>query len=127
MKGLLIILVLAAAIVLLVFTAKDKNGDDGQETYHQKMLTVLDQADQLAFDTKIKSIKRALNSYYVDHNEYPEILDMLTPNYAATSDAITDPWGTRFKLETDEEMNLILISAGKDRIFETNDDIKRRI
>jgi hypothetical protein len=81
----------------------------------------------VAFDNKIKNIKDALNAYYVDHNEYPEIIDMLTPNYIRTNDAIADPWGTAFKLETDDQMNLILISAGADRIFDSDDDIIRRI
>jgi len=78
-------------------------------------------------DTKIRAIKTALDMYYTDNNEYPEMLEDLVPEYMKTKTALLDPWGTPFELESNDEMNLEIISAGKDKTFDNADDVKRRI
>jgi len=78
-------------------------------------------------DSKIKAIKTALDMYYTDNNEYPELLEDLVPDYVKTKTELLDPWGTPFELESDDEMNLLIISAGVDKTFDNADDIKRRI
>lgn len=128
MKGLLLIVLLAAGIILLVYTGKSRDSKEAKgETYPEKLMHTLDKAETMDLEQRINTINAALNSYYAQHNEYPEMLDLLIPDYAPTQDALNDPWGNRFKIETDEEMNLNLISSGKDRTFGTADDIKRRI
>ena len=123
----MVVILLALLVIVIVITVKDKVGDnDETKSYHQKMLKVIDEVDLTNLETKMKGIKVALDAYYMDYNEYPEILDMLVPDYARTEEVITDPWGTFFKMTTDDQMNLILISAGKDQIFGNQDDIKRR-
>lgn len=78
-------------------------------------------------NTKIRAIKTGLDMYYTDNNEYPEMLEDLVPEYLKTKTELLDPWGTPFELESDDEMNLEIISAGKDKTFDNTDDIKRRI
>ncbi len=128
MKGLLLIVLLAFGIILLVYTVKTGGGKDSKaEAYPQKLLHALDKAEEMDLELRINTINAALDSYYAQHNEYPEMLDLLVPDYAPIPDALNDPWGTRFQIKRDEEMNLNLVSAGKDRKFGTTDDIKRRI
>lgn len=126
MKNIIHVILIAALVGLSPFCGdpgKDKKGT----SYTQTLINALDKADALDLDTKIKTIKDALDSYYADNNQYPEELETLVPGYLGAEGALLDPWGVRFKLETDEEMNLTLVSAGKDKTFGSADDIKRRI
>ncbi len=125
MKGLFIFILIALLVVLLLFTHKSK--ETGDKTYPQKMADALDQAGTLFLDSKISDIKTALNSYYTDNNRYPDTLDLLVPTYLRLEDQLLDPWGTKFKIETDSDSNVTLISAGKNKIFGDDDDIKRRL
>ncbi|MCP5050274.1 MAG: hypothetical protein GY940_24115 [bacterium] len=130
MKPSILIIVLIASFMLVNLNCSGKKSNDekdGEKKYHQEIFSVLDRAKKLSLDNKIKSLRLALDAYYMDHNEYPEMLDMLMPNYVPTLEPLADPWGTQFKIETDEEMNLTLVSAGQDRTFGSPDDIKRRI
>jgi competence protein ComGC len=124
MRSLLVMLLVTMLIVLLIFTAKPCGKD---KTYVQQMMTAKDKAEFVSLDAKVNTIKAAMEAYYIDNNEYPELLDDLIPTYIRTREPIIDPWGQPFKLETDDEMNLILVSPGKDRIPETDDDVRRRI
>ena len=76
---------------------------------------------------QISAIENAVNSYVADNNEYPSSIDLLVPQYLKSEIHTTDPWGTPFKFEYDEDQNLYLVSAGRDTIFGTEDDIKRRM
>lgn len=128
MKGLLLIILFAALIAVFLFTNKtaDKDNDDGSG-YHTGLFKALDRTEKLALDRQVDNIKNALDNYYSSHNEYPDMLDMLVPDYVAVPKQLDDPWGNRFKIAQDEEMNLVLISAGPDRKFGSEDDIKRGI
>lgn len=91
------------------------------------MVNKIDKTKRVTLDTQFKTIETAINSYFFDKNEYPEILDQLVPDYLSTEIHLIDPWGAPFKLEADENMDMFLISAGRDNQFDTKDDIKRRI
>lgn len=123
MRGLLLIIFIVLLIILILYTAKSSNN----KPRIQEQLNALDKAKIVDVDARIRNITHALESYYFDHNEYPEILDLLLPNYLKLKNDLCDPWGTGFKIEIDEEMNLMLISAGKDKVFGNADDIKRRM
>ena len=125
MKNIIYIIAIAALIGLSFFC-----GDCGNKkgpSYPQELINALGKAEALELETTIKNIKDALDSYHADYNQYPETLEKLVPEYVRSENALLDPWGTRFKLETDEAENLTLISAGKDKTFGNTDDIKRRI
>ena len=91
------------------------------------MIKKIDEAKLISLNSQMKNIQHALDQYYYDRNEYPEILDVLVPYYIRLEDYLIDPWGTKIKIETDDNMNLILVSAGRDKSFGSSDDIKRRI
>ena len=121
--GLLLLLLLAVIIILLIYTGQFSSKEKSPVT----MLKKIDSAKIISLNSQITTIKNALNQYYYENNEYPEILDVLIPLYIRHKEGIIDPWGTKIKLESDDSMNLILISAGKDKTFGSTDDIKRRI
>lgn len=124
MKGILIIVLITLAIIVFLMTSKDSPSG---ETYTGRMVRALTQAEKLALDSKINAIKRALESYSLDNDKYPETLNALVPNYLRIEEYIRDPWGEWFELETDEENHLILVSSGKDRVWGNEDDIRRRL
>jgi type II secretory pathway pseudopilin PulG len=124
MKGILIIVLIALAIIVFMLTTKDSPSG---ETYTGRMVQALTQAEKLDLDSRINAIKQAMEAYSLDNDKYPETLDDLVPGYLRVEDFIKDPWGERFELETDQENHLILISPGKDRVLGNDDDIKRRI
>jgi hypothetical protein len=124
MKGILIIVLIALAIIVFLMTSKDSPSG---ETYTGRMVRALTQAEKLALDSKITAIKRALEVYNMENDKYPETLDALVPNYLRIEEYIRDPWGEWFELETDEENRLILVSSGIDRVFGNDDDIRRRL
>jgi type II secretory pathway pseudopilin PulG len=122
MRGLLIIVLIALAIVVLLFTTRDSGK---KNTYAEQIIQTLDKTEQLALDSRINAIKQALDAYAGDNGRYPDTLDVLVPNYLRIEDHIKDPWGNPFEIETDENMKCTLISPGKDGIFGNKDDIKR--
>jgi hypothetical protein len=124
MKGILISVLIALAIIVFLLTSRDSPSG---ETYTGRMVRALTQAEKLALDSKITAIKLALESYNLDNDKYPETLDALVPYYLRIGEYIKDPWGEWFELETDEENHLILISSGIDRVLGNDDDIKRRL
>jgi len=93
----------------------------------QTMLKQIDKAQEVSLNSKFRIIGNALNSYYSDHGEYPEILDLLVPNYLRSPHNLVDPWGTQFKLKRDEEMTLLVVSGGKDKVLGNEDDFERRL
>jgi hypothetical protein len=126
MKNIIHVILIAALVGLNLFCG-DSGGNKKGTSYPQALINALDKADALDLDSKIRTIKEALDSYNSDNNQYPEQLETLVPDYLRAESALLDPWGVRFKLEADEEMNLTLVSAGKDKTFGSADDIKRRI
>jgi len=112
-------------LLLVIFYGCDKA--KGEQSALEKMVDTPQRSKKTLVISQISAIENAINSYFMDNNEYPEIMDQLVPFYLKTESHIIDPWGTPFKLENDEDLNLFLISAGRDLIFGTEDDIKRRM
>jgi general secretion pathway protein G len=55
---------------------------------------------------KAKNIAKAVDTYYLDHNRYPDALDALLVKddagkgpYLTNQNEIVDPWGQRFQLD----------------------------
>jgi type II secretory pathway pseudopilin PulG len=123
MRGLLLVVLIALVIVVLLFTTRSPGKKD---SYADRVVEALNQAEQLALDSRIDAIKKALDEYAADNGRYPDNLEYLVPYYLRIPDHVNDPWGKPFKIISDEEMKVTLISAGKDGIFGNKDDIKRR-
>lgn len=111
--------------VLLIGSGCDKS--EGGKSALEKMVDTPQRSKNTLILSQISTIENAVNSYISDNNEYPESIDQLVPQYLRTKSDTTDPWGTPFRLESDLDQKFFLISAGRDTIFDTDDDIKRRM
>lgn len=123
MKGLFIVILMALLITVLIFTGKFSK----KESSPQEMIKIIDKSKKILIDSNIRCIQKALDLYYFDNNKYPDTLDELIPQYLNSYIELIDPWGNKFKLETDEEMNKTITSAGRDGIWGNPDDIQRRL
>ena len=120
-----IVIISTIFFVLLIGIGCDKS--EGEKSALEKMVDTPQRSKNTLILSQISAIENAVNSYFSDNNEYPESVDQLVPQYLRTESDTIDPWGTPFRLESDPDQKLFLISAGRDTIFDTEDDIKRRM
>ena len=116
------IVFIALVVVLVLFVGKGR-----QDNPVAQGMADLDKAKIAALAMDMNNISAAITTYFGDHNEYPENLEMLVPKYLPATDSILDSWGNPFHLEMDDQQKLFLISAGPDRLFATGDDSKRSL
>jgi len=120
-------IVLLSIILLVIFIVTGCDKSEGEQSALEKMVDTPQRSKNTLIMPQISAIENAINSYFTDNNEYPASMDQLVPQYLKSDSHTTDPWGTPFRLEYDEDQNLYLISAGRDTIFDTEDDIKGRM
>lgn len=66
----------------------------------------------------------ALNKYYVEKGKYPENLNEVITNNPMRKTWIKDSWDNAYKYSVVEGgKNFVLMSSGKDKKFETEDDL----
>ena len=116
MKNQIVILIIL--IVLSAGFLSCGKKDPKEKSYPEHLKSALDKAGDVSMDHQITTIKKALNSYYIDNGDYPGNLDDLVPSYIRVEREIFDAWDTKFRFENNE-----IISAGKDREFGTADDL----
>jgi hypothetical protein len=123
MRGILLVILLAFLVIVAIQTGFFSK----KENLPQRMLNAGQKVDKLILDSDIRHISTAINTFYSDSGKYPRSLDELIPLYLRTEAECLDAWGQKYKIQMEDEMEIFLISAGKDKIFETSDDLKRRI
>ena len=123
MRGFLLILLLALLVIVTLYTGFLSKKD----SLPQKAISASNRMDHMLTETDLKHIIQAIESYFSDFGRYPESLKELIPVYLRTLNESLDPWGTPYQIITDGQTDLSLVSAGKDKIFNTSDDLKRRI
>lgn len=124
MKGLLLVVLLALFIIIAINTGIFSDKQSSPATVMKSM----DKANISLLKTDLKRISDAINAYYIDNGMYPQTFDDLVPLYLRNLKECFDPWQTKYQLEIEEEdRGIIIISAGKDKIFGNSDDIRRRI
>ena len=121
MKGLVLLILLAALVVLAIFSGVFS----GNKTAVQQIETATEKIDLSLIETDVKVLTLAIESFYTDHGRYPIQIDELTSLYLRGGKI--DPWGTSYTLALEDEDNLFIVSAGKDKILDTPDDIRRRL
>lgn len=119
--GLLIILI-ALLVVMVLYLGKSPKANPVSQG-----LTSLDKAKEAALEPIMQQVEAAVDAYADEKGGYPEDLEELLPNYLSRTDLLIDPWGTRLRLEMDDQRKWSLISAGPDRLFATADDRRRSL
>ncbi len=116
-KGFLVLLILVGILVYFLFIFKSGKQEQlpGQVEAFQSMKEKLTR-------TNMVTLERAITLYIAKENKVPETIDALESFYPLTS-ARFDAWGTAIKYEIISDSRFRLTSAGRDRLFKTEDDI----
>jgi hypothetical protein len=122
MRFILLILLVALAVVLVLHTAKSRTATPAEES-----AAVLDRTRTAVLPSQLQQVEEALNAYAEARSAYPGDLAKLIPAYLRSADLLTDPWGTRLRLENDPPGRAFLVCAGPDRSFATADDTRRSL
>ena len=119
--GLLIILI-ALLVVMVLYLGKGPKADRVSQG-----LISLDKAKGATLEPIMQQVEAAVDAYADENGGYPENLEELVPRYLSGKDLLIDPWGTRLRLEKDDQEKSTLVSAGPDRLFATGDDNRRSL
>ncbi len=116
-KGFLAILLLVMVVVFFLYIVKTGKQEQlpGQIEAFSSMKDKLTRAN-------LKTLEKEITYYIVQAGETPRVLDDLD-RFHLISAAREDAWGKPIKYERLSEERFRLISAGKDKLFKTEDDI----
>ena len=97
----------------------------------QSIVSNLERAKQTAAKESVDNISNAITSYYLANKKYPsDLRDLIKeqgddePILKGGDGALEDPWGTEYKLEKKGARRFVVISAGPDAEFGSDDDIR---
>lgn len=71
----------------------------------------------------VKRAGEAVSAYYFDFGAYPDSAASLSQLDYISEDGMSDPWGGKLVIDKDADGNVVVISAGPDRVLNTGDDI----
>ncbi len=116
-KGFLAILLLVMVVVFFLYIVKTGKQEQlpGQIEAFSSMKDKLTRAN-------LNTLEKEIISYIAQAGETPKILNDLD-RFHMISAARVDAWGKAIKYERISEERFRLISAGKDNLFKTEDDI----
>jgi hypothetical protein len=116
-RGLLIVLVLAVAIVYLIWFSKS-----GEKTHLEQQVDRFVQAKEDLTRVNMQSLQKIILSYIAGEGQTPKSLQDLRNSNLIVGGTM-DGWGKSIKYERLSDSSFRLISAGKDKTFDTEDDI----
>jgi hypothetical protein len=116
-RGLLIVLVLAVAIVYLIWFSKS-----GEKTHLEQQVDRFVQAKEDLTRVNMQSLQKIILSYIAGEGQAPKSLQDLRNSNLIVGGTM-DGWGKSIKYERLSDSSFRLISAGKDKTFDTEDDI----
>jgi hypothetical protein len=116
-RGALIILVLAMVIVYFLFFAKA-----GKKSYIEATQDANERIRAELTHVNMTTMQRAIDLFIATEGEAPADLKTLFAARLFSGDP-SDGWGTALKYERLSSSTYRLAAAGKDRIFDTDDDI----
>ena len=117
-KGLLIVVVLAMAVVYFIFFGKVADNKGGLQIEVDKYL----QTKIKLTAVNLESLSREVLSYAAEGDGLPDTLEALR-RFHPTAAALPDAWGRKIRYERLSDSSFRLRSAGPDGAFETEDDI----
>lgn len=118
MRGLLALTLLALVVVGIIWMTKS-----GGENQPVKEIERFDNLKIKVTRTNMNALGRAIATFVAIEGETPESLEELRNAVGLRSTSSLDAWGTTIKYERLTENDFRLTSAGKDKTFDTEDDI----
>lgn len=116
-RGLLVVLMLALVVVYFLYFAKA-----GKKSYIEGTMDANQKIREEVTHINIATMEKAINFFIATNGQTPADLKELFAARLFSGDP-SDGWGTPLKYERLSDANFKLIAAGKDRKFETSDDI----
>jgi hypothetical protein len=116
-KGFLVIFLLVIIVVFFLYLVKR-----GGKSELEEQVDAFSKVREKTTRANLMSLERAIDFFIAQNGRTPESLrEMQTYSRSIYEDS--DAWGTRLKYERISDSNYRLISAGKDKAFDTEDDI----
>jgi len=116
-KGFIAILLMAGIIVFFIYILKP-----GKKEAIEKGIEGISQAKIGVTKINMKALESDIISFIASRGEAPDNLNQLMKRNPLGAEK-WDEWGMEIKYEKISDLNYRLISAGKDRQFNTQDDI----
>jgi Na+-transporting methylmalonyl-CoA/oxaloacetate decarboxylase gamma subunit len=116
-KGFLVILVLVVILAFFIYYI-----GSGEKKIIKEQVDSFSGAKEKLTRTNMNTLKRAVDSYSATQGKLPNKLEDINLAVPMTTGKY-DAWGKKIKYQKISELEFRLISAGRDGIFNTDDDI----
>jgi hypothetical protein len=116
-KGFLVIFLLVVIVVFFLFVAKR-----GGKSRLKEQVDAFAEVREKTTRTNLTSLERAIDLFVAQHGKVPKDLKEMQ-SFSRSVYLDTDAWGNKIKYERISDSSYRLISAGKDKTFDTDDDI----
>ena len=116
-KGFLVIFLLVVIVVFFVFVAKR-----GGKSQLKEQVDAFAEVKEKTTRTNLISLERAIDLFIAQNGKVPKDLRELQ-TFSRSIYVDTDSWGNKIKYERISDSSYRLTSAGKDKTFQTDDDI----
>jgi hypothetical protein len=116
-KGFLVIFLLVVIVVFFLYVAK-QGGKSRLEDQVDAFAEVKDKTTR----TNMTSLEKAIDLFIAQQGRVPNDLKEIQ-TFSRSIYVDTDSWGNKIKYERISDASYRLTSAGKDKIFDTDDDI----
>ncbi len=94
---------------------------------HKPHLKAIGDVKQFSSQSQLHNLSQSISSYFFEHGKPPVSFgELVEKGFIGSDKALTDPWGHEY-LMTTEKHAVVLRSAGKDGVSETDDDVSIRI
>lgn len=116
-KGFLVIFLLVVIVVFFLFVARQ-----GGKSQLEEQVKAFSDVREKTTRTNLTSLERAIDFFIAQNGRTPnDIREVQTFNRSIYVES--DSWGNPIKYQRISDSNYRLISAGKDKTFDTEDDI----
>lgn len=113
----MVVLILGVAIVFLLWFSKS-----GNKTHLEQQVDRFEQTKEELTRVNMQTLQKIIQSYMATEGQTPKSLQELrTANLLMGN--ILDGWGKTLKYERLSDSSFKLVSAGRDKAFDTQDDI----
>jgi hypothetical protein len=117
MKGFLVIFLLVVIVVFFLYVVKR-----GGKSHIKEQVDAFAEVKDKTTRTNMSSLEKAIDIFIAQNGRVPKDLREIQ-TFSRSVYVDTDSWGNKIKYERISDENYRLISAGKDKIFDTDDDI----
>ena len=117
MRGFLVIFLLVVITVFFLYVVKR-----GGKPQIQEQVDAFAEVKEKTTRTNMSSLEKAIDIFIAQNGRVPNDLKEIQ-TFSRSVYIDTDSWGNKMQYKRISDLKYQLISAGKDKIFQTDDDI----